>query len=728
MLGEADRLGMQVDTTLGAGWPLETPNTEAGTGLSLQELQYGRADLDGGDTFDGPVPAPFDDPDNARGARLVAVTAARVVQAGPPVEEVDEPPASSTVLDPDSLVDLTAKASEGELTWTAPEGEWIVFGFWQRDAREDVHDHFNRAAIEAAVEFVREEQFTAKALEDFSKTGYSIFEDSIEINAEGIFWTDAMAEHFADRHAYDATKYLPLFFQQGMNAYWVPEERPPGDFDLPDGGGERIRNDYYQLLTDLYVDEHLLPLVDLAREMGVQFRTQAAYGMNLDAIRSAREIAKAGGLPDEESFNAGDVVPYDLEGAGGAWRFAFDHHRLVSSGAHQGGVTEISSELGAQPGTYVRTLGDYKGIMDKEWAAGTTRPLLLGVSYQTSTAQWPGDAAFGSLVSESWNAEHFPQWEEFTSLNDYWARGALILQTGTPRTDVAVYSDDFVTTAARPGRPDELKPFSDLLSTELQGYSVGYVDPQGLLEPSADGDGTLFPDGPDYNALVIDERALPVDVAERLAEEAEQGLPVVFVGELPDAGTGYANPEAADQRVRAAVQRMLAQSSVARVAAQADVAEVLPQRRVSPAAAWSEPAQVYAQRRQTEHADYYYLYNATSEPVSFEGSFTGEGRPYSYDLWTGEVSPMAHYDHEAGRTTLPIELDALGTAVVAVARHAVGTPHVVDTDADETVALGRNRVELRSTTAGPVHFETSTGRSGRVEIDALPESRSTDGT
>lgn len=100
LLDEASKQGVQVDTTLGAAWPLSTPNTRAGTGLSLQELQYGRLGVTGGDTVDGPVPAPYDDPGNSRGGKLVAVTAARVVEAGPAVDEVGVPPSKSTVLDP----------------------------------------------------------------------------------------------------------------------------------------------------------------------------------------------------------------------------------------------------------------------------------------------------------------------------------------------------------------------------------------------------------------------------------------------------------------------------------------------------------------------------------------------------------------------------------------------------------------------------------------------------
>ena len=176
--------------------------------------------------------------------------------------------------------------------------------------------------------------------------------------------------------------------------------------------------------------------------------------------------------------------------------------------------------------------------MDKEWAAGTTTPLIHGYAYQTSTAVWPGDHAFVGFVPESWNAETYPQWGDWKPLTDYWARGSYVLQTGTARTDVAIYRDGFLTTAALGfGRSGAIKGLFDAVDMEKAGYSIEYLDPNGVIDPAANGTGVLYPNGPRYRAIVIDERALPAAVAERLADEAAQGLRVVLVGALPDADT-----------------------------------------------------------------------------------------------------------------------------------------------------------------------------------------------
>src|SRR5206468_5814956 len=91
-LQAARRDGIRLDMTIGAAWPVTTPNTRPGSGLSEQELMYGRRDLTGPSTFVGPPPNALDDPTGGqKGGKLVAVTAARVTAAGDPVVQAGMP-------------------------------------------------------------------------------------------------------------------------------------------------------------------------------------------------------------------------------------------------------------------------------------------------------------------------------------------------------------------------------------------------------------------------------------------------------------------------------------------------------------------------------------------------------------------------------------------------------------------------------------------------------------
>src|SRR3954453_23734874 len=310
-LTEAHKRGLGVDMTLGANWPLQTPNTGKGSGLSEQELMYGRKDLTGGSTFDGAAPAAIGDGDQPRG-KLVAVTAARVVDRGPAVSEAGTPPAKSTVLDPASLVDLTARVRpDHTLSWDVPAGDWILFAYWQRDASEGVVDHLRAESARAALKYIDDNQLGPAAAQ-LSGVGRSFFEDSLELDVSQLFWTDRFPAEFRRRRGYDITRFLPLMFVEGEHKYWVPESEPTPDFELPDGSGFRYRHDYYETETDLYIDEHLKEISAWAKRHGMRFRSQVAYGNSFDVTRSARELARDGGLVDDESLNAGDIKPVGL--------------------------------------------------------------------------------------------------------------------------------------------------------------------------------------------------------------------------------------------------------------------------------------------------------------------------------------------------------------------------------------------------------------------------------
>ena len=725
--------GLQLDMTLGPGWPWSAPTT---TGeLGQQELMYGRTDVEGPTHFEEQAPPAIDD-DEPRGT-LEAVTAARVVERGPAVTEPGTPPASSTVLDPTSLVDLSDHVdADGTVTWDVPEGDWIVFSFWRRHREGNRVSLIDERSVRAGLKYVSDNQLgdAEPAVRD---VGYSFFEDSLELNAEELYWTPDMFAEFTRRRGYDMTRYLPLMFVQGVSDYWVPEDEPVPDFELPEGEGARYRHDYYETITDLYIDDHMLVVGDWAQQYDMQFRTQAAYGNNFEVIRSAREAAERGVLVDDESLNAGDTpflvgestalpdAAYD-EPDDPLWRFALDHYRQVVSGSHQGGGLEVTSELGAWFGLDLHTfLREYKRMMDKEWAMGVTRPLLHGVTHSPDSEPWPGAAHFLGIVGEAVNHRTWPEWQLLRPLSDYWARGALVLQQGKARTDVAVLRDSFVTTAAGP--LEAPKSFFAAQPLEEAGFTIGYIDPVGLAEAPTGHDGALFPDGPSYDVLVVDTSLfyvdsgrLPGDAAEAIAAAAAKGLRVVFVGDPPTRGLGGADPEGEDRQVRQAIARVRALPTTRSVATQDEVGKALRDLDVRPAAEWAEPALVYSQRRDTADATTYLLWNARDEAVDLTGSFVADGAPVELDLWDGTWTPLATYRASGGRVTVPVHLDPHDVTVLHFPR-GERRAHITSTTADQAVPATGTTVELRDAEGGAQTVTLADGSWLDVELPAVAD-------
>jgi hypothetical protein len=761
--------GLRVDVTMGPGWPLANAAVAAETGLSQQELDYGRRDLAGPTTYSGPVPsvrpaAPCTATSNplqgcggpGAAGKLIAVTAGRVLSYGNPA---NQPPtqtnadaaaqavASPTVLDPESLVDLTKNVdASGNIAWQVPAGNWILFAFYQRPSGQEVMDHLRAESARALVGYL-DKEVIGSAGDRIKGVGGQFFEDSLEL-VTTCLWTGRMREEFRERRGYDLTKYLPLIFVPGFYVVPVPQDPPVAEYDLPDGLGARVRHDFWQTLDDLWADNHIAPFQRWAETHGMSYRAQAGYASTFHVTRAARDMALAGATADHESRNAGDPQPYTDR----TWHFAFDNYRELAAGAHQGGSSDTAIELGATNARdYMVMLGEYKAIMDKAWAAGINRPVIHGLVYQNEGAQWPGSSRFGGVVAESWNPRTFPEWKLWGPLAAYWARGNLVLRQGRPQVDVAIYRDAFTTWQASygdialdvpddgvsPGLPgDPLhnpdgsrpvdnavgantpRPFFDTTALEQRGLRLEYIDPQGLIAREAGTGAVLYPDGPSYEAVVIDERALPAEAAEAIERRAQKGLAVVFVGDLPSRGASARDARNEDDRVRAAVRGILGTPSGARVKRQADVGEALEDLGVQPSARWSRPQPVYSQHRRTATADYFYLWNAGSTTARFTAILDTDGAGHSLDLWSGAVEPLATYAAEDDGVHVPMTLEPGETQVVAFRRDEQ-RPHLSGLSAGDAIIRG-SEAEIRDTRGGEVLATPAGGTPREVTIPDLP--------
>jgi hypothetical protein len=726
VLREAERLGVGVAMTLGASWPLRTPNTATGTPFSSRELQYGSARLPDAEPALVPLPAAFDEPEAERPATLVRVTAARVLQWNEPpwLARVEDektsprgpihPPATSTVLDSTSLTDLTSEVVGSAVRWQPRDGDWVLFAFWMRECEQGVTNFLDEHASAAATAYIEEHQLGGENIELLRRVGTEFFEDSLELNADSLFWTSDLLERFAERHGYDPTPYLPLLFAHGMSHFWVPNEESTADFELDTGVGHRVRQDYYRLLTDLYISRRLLPLQEWSTAHGLRHKAQAAYGQNLEPIRSNRTFVRSGGRAEGESLNSGDRFPIDRTDA--TWRFALDWQRCIVGGAHQGGAVRISTELGAQfRAAYAVTLGDLQRMLAKEWAAGITKPFVHGVASQSRDAEWPTQTRFQHIVSDSWNSSHFPEWANWRPLTDYWARGTVVLETGVPRSDIAVHRDGFLTTAARGVRDataDATAPtrLADTEALELSGFSVQYIDPLGIVEGIGDGP-VLFADGPGYRGLVIDERMLPPETAEAVADAAERGVRLVFVGDPPSADSGLAHGADGDARVRAAMTRALSMPTTACVQNIAEASTAFLGLGLMPRVR-TEGGAVLTQWREAGDSRYLLVYNTQQTSVSARLSLEGIGRVRELDLWTGRIVPFPHAA-DGDRTTLSASIPPSGIRVFELDTGAA--PDTTIDDSRSRAPHGAMTVELESWRLEVVSEEPGGPRSIRLD-------------
>lgn len=317
------------------------------------------------------------------------------------------------------------------------------------------------------------------------------------------------------------------------------------------------------------------------------------------------------------------------------------------------GKTLLSMEAATGMETYSLNWADVLIELSQNYSQGVNHVILHGSSYNKSgngyNAQWPGWSGFGSGFADDYNART-AYWPWARSFTGYMARTQAVLQSGTQKQDLAVFSTGW----------------SELLN---HGYCYDILSDALLAaaeDSSVSADGSIFSDGPGYRAVVISESelsALGAENREKILTWAAAGLPVFVIGEAAPDGC-IAVSDKGDALLAA-----LEDAGI--YAAAAYKAESL-------------VAQHY--RDETDGAEYYLLYNdynssgnenmlnagigqSLKAGAAIETSVTlhGSGVPVELDAVTGEIFRLTRYeDNGDGTITLPVALSSRETMIIGL--------------------------------------------------------------
>lgn len=697
--GAANDLGLRVDMSIGPRWPALVPSvSDLNDPRAAQQIVFGRAFAKGGTSFDGPLPSNYDarPPAGAR-TTLVAALVARCVAA-----DCDAQSGSPRLLDPDSVVDVTGEVGpDGTLAHALPGdagSTWALIAFWQTASGETrtgltattpnyYLDHLSEAGARASTDFWDEHVLTPELRRQIGTMGDAdLYEDSLELGSTQKWTWDYLAQWRA-RRGYDPVRLLPAIAgagQHGLNG--APF------FDFPGGLGARVRTDYRQTWSDLYVDVRLRALHDWAHGNGMSVRAQP-YGGPIDVAGASSHVD----VPEGESLAFNNNV---------------EDYKTVAVGAHLNGRAVVSDECCAMRDAVWATTAAghadpanlqaiYRGL-----AGGVTQVVWHGFPHLTRgplgsgvNAIWPGMTYGGNATfGEAWGAKGGPNWEDQRSINDSLGRLQLVLRQGTPRFDLAVYWQDFGldghgTTGA--GSHTLLRSRSPLAAA---GYTWEYLSPANLREHGATvRRGQLFPDASGYRALLLkDQRTMSVEIARTLLARVRDGLPVVVVGALPSATPGARDTTGEDAELRAVIARLASERRVVRVAEEADVPAALRRLGIEAAAAHvsapSDPS-ILSVRRQADGVDYWFLYNQGATAVDQTLRLAAGGTAYRLDPWSGEIAPLETARTRGGTVDADVRLEGDDVTVIAVTRRRDGTfggaAHRVDREDGPLAAAAR---------------------------------------
>ncbi|NHC23119.1 alpha-L-rhamnosidase [Nocardioides sp. IC4_145] len=688
---------VRIDITVGPSWPAAVPTITPDDDAACTELVHGRADVAGGATYDAVLPEPVVAPEPAATRRhLVAVQAHRVVAQT----------AALTTVDADSWVDLTDRVRDDRLTWTAPEGgTWVLLAMWRRGSAQEpeagphtnprswVVDHFSAAGSRAVVDLWEDRVLDKEMRRLLGKAGGYLFEDSLEIETEATIWTPRMLEEFRERAGYDLRPWLPV----------VLEVHEKYQFAVEGVRLNQVRDDFNQVLSDLYRDHHLLPLQRFARSLGMGLRVQP-YGLETDTVEHSALLD----VPETESLGFKNL----------------DDYRVMAGGRDLAGNTVLSCEAACYFGAAYNTTWDRAlQTLNSIFAAGVNSAVLHGFAYADAPGvTWPGFAAFSPYYNgaigygEAWGPRT-PQWRHMPDVAAYLARTQLVLQTGVPKYDVVfLRQKGWASTGIGPhwitnnGTP--------------VGWSHSFATAALLDLPLATvRDGVLAPDGPAYKAMVVapdklrsQELTIELAAARRLVELGRAGLPVVLLGDWTQARPVGLSDDAAVAEVRRLVAQVAALRTTRTVAAETEIGAALADLGVTPDVRHATSTVMHV-RRVVGDTDLYYLANAkhaenrrlsrVTQDVWLT-STRGDAVPYLLDAWTGAITPIAAYERQGRQVRVQVDLHPGQSTVVAL-----GAPHPGDRTPAVVAATGDVRRDdrgllLRATAPGR-HTATLTG-------------------
>jgi hypothetical protein len=716
---EARRLELQLDFTLGSGWPYGGPFIP--TSLAARRLRVLSQDAVGPSDFVWDLTPQLTGDD-----RVVAVVAT-------PVQTTTILDARrSRVLADQPKPETSQGVRRGSFVRTRiEEGIWRVMAFLDSPTGQQVKrptlgmegsvlDHHSR---EAAALFLRSAgDRVMDALRDAADPPFhSVFCDSLEVY--GADWTKDFLAEFAKRRGYDLAPWLPALWHD------AGEETP------------HVRHDAHLTLSELNLEYFFEPLVAWAQSRGMKARIQA-HGAPGDVMQAYGRAH----IPEGENIFLGDRYQVNLR-----------HRRLASSAAHLYGKPLASSETYTWLRTplFVTTLEQMKPATDAVLLDGLNHIVNHGYSYSPPQAGEPGWSFYASTEANHTS----PWWRHYPHLARYVQRACALLQAGVAVNPVAVYlpiADLYARFGAGGLHIDvEAEGLIDaalFAGLRQGGYDFDLVHDHALAALAKVEGGELRAGTARYSVVIVPSaRFVPPETAARLAELARAGGHVVFVERLPEGAAGLNEREQRDARVRQTLEALwgtapgvgeTAPVGTGSATLVADVAAALARLRsllppdfeiVEPgtgeaAARDAAVENVGFVHRRRGRCDWYFVANVSDRTQQLRVRFAvGHRAPQRLDLEAGTIAERLVYTYGTGNgretTDVELRLEPFESCCVVFGTGREG-PVLTRTRFPGRLAIETNGPAITVSGLAPANgdyvLERPSGRPHHILVDDLP--------
>jgi hypothetical protein len=503
-------------------------------------------------------------------------------------------------------------------------------------------DHFSPVGAQVTTDFLEQFVLINGAKELLMEVGNYIWEDSIEIQGPGAYWTPNLTTEFEAQHGYSFLPFLPLIARLNENA-----EGTQNSFafqtNSTDAGASYV-NDFRATLTAGYLSYVQFWTNWSNTFLDLQSSAQIGYNLPVDALSNVPFI----NAPEGETLAFVNDV---------------DEFRQYCEAANLAGKRVISVELAADRDlVYQLTFPTLLQNAGRAISGGVNTFVIHGSPYSHSypNTTWPGYTTFTYAFSEM-HGRHQPAWENgYHDVLDWFARSSFVLQSGIPKRDVVFY-EKLTTPLDEPSFPHNYMP-NDLVDA---GYAYGYLSPDNFQLPQAVvTDGVLALDGPAYRALIIRQNdTLTVDGVSKIAEFANAGLPIIVAGGFP----AFFSPQNAT--AVAFVNTTLTSISTlpsVHIVADIPVASVLQSIGIVPRTQVSSNSTWEVSWRDNGTSEYIFIFNDGGDSVG-SIKFNSTATPFFFDAWTGVQSPVLNYTLDTTDQTTEIALSLKENEMIIVA-------------------------------------------------------------
>lgn len=503
----ADSLGMQVDLTLGTGWPYGGPQVtpeHAATKLITQKYT-----VEKGSTFSKEIK--IENPKERQPANLNYVLAYGENGA---------------------YHDLTSELNDNKISWEAQDDNYTIYAVFTGKTGQQV-----KRAAPGAKGFTLD-HYSTEALKSYVKpfddafTGFdgkirSIFNDSYEVY--GTDFTPKFFEAFEKNRGYDLKPHLPLLLSE--------EDTEKGN---------RVKSDYRETLSDLLL-EFNQSWTQWAHDNNFESRLQAhgSPGNLIDLYASADipECETFGSMPydipglrrEKEDIREGDADPVML--------------KFSSSAAHISGKPLTSSETFTWLRDHFKVaLSQCKPEVEDLFLNGINHVFLHGTTYSPKRAAWPGWKFYASV---NFNP-NLAIGEDENQLFSYIANCQALLQEGQPDNETLLYWPiyDVWNTQLKSSLFFQFKihsleewlhhePFYKTTKSLMEkGYATDFIS-DNFIEKAKVENGKIKLPGGTYKSLVVPTcKYMPLETLQKLITLKKEGASIIFEN-LPQSVPGF---------------------------------------------------------------------------------------------------------------------------------------------------------------------------------------------